>query len=92
MISLDEYHDRAGGPQAQAFHEWEIHRVEHRFGNVVHVWSTYASSDRPNGRVLSRGINSIQLFRDGTRWWIMSWVFDRERPDNPIPTEYQGRQ
>ena len=36
-----------------------------------------------------RGINSIQLVRDGKRWWIASVVWDTERPDNPIPADYQ---
>jgi hypothetical protein len=52
------------------------------------VWSTYASSREPGGEPLSRGINSIQLYHDGQRWWIMSWIYDREREGNPIPPAY----
>ena len=59
-----------------------------RFGQIAHVWSTYAASSEPDGEVHSRGINSIQLYYDGERWWIMSWVYDSERPGNPIPPEY----
>ena len=87
-MTLGEYHDRSGGPRRQGFYEWEIHRVVERFGQVAHVWSTYAASAEPNGEVHSRGINSIQLYYDGERWWIMSWVYDNERPGNPIPPEY----
>ena len=87
-MTLGEYHDRSGGPRREGFYEWEIHRVVERFGNVSHVWSTYAASAEPNGEVNSRGINSIQLYYDGERWWIMSWVYDSERPGNPIPSEY----
>ncbi|HEX9729994.1 MAG TPA: hypothetical protein VGA37_15965 [Gemmatimonadales bacterium] len=88
MMSLGEYHDRFGGPRQRPFYEWEIHRVTQRFGNVANVWSTYASSDAPNGSVRGRGINSIQLYFDGTRWWIVGWIFDSEREDNPIPPEF----
>ena len=87
-MTLGEYHDRSGGPRRQGFYEWEIHRVVERFGQVAHVWSTYAASAEPNGEVHSRGINSIQLYYDGERWWIMSWVYDNERPGHPIPPEY----
>lgn len=87
-MTLGEYHDRSGGPRRQGFFEWEIHRVVERFGQVAHVWSTYAASSEPNGEVHSRGINSIQLYFDGERWWIMSWFYDSERPENPIPSEY----
>jgi hypothetical protein len=34
-----------------------------------------------------RSVNSIQLYWDGTRWWIASATWDDERPDNPIPAE-----
>jgi hypothetical protein len=39
------------------------------------------------GRELGRGVNSIQLFWDGTRWWISGVAWDDERADNPIPPE-----
>lgn len=87
-MTLSEYHDRLGGPDDEAFYEWEIHRVVQRFGSVAHVWSTYASSREPDGEVFSRGINSIQLFHDGSRWWITSWIFDQERAGNEIPPEF----
>ena len=28
------------------------------------------------GKPYARGVNSITLFYDGTRWWIMGWMFD----------------
>jgi hypothetical protein len=37
---------------------------------------------------VTRGINSIQLMNDGSRWWIVSVFWDAERPDNPLPAEY----
>lgn len=90
-MSLDQYHDRFGGPRPEGFWEREIHRVVHRFGNVAQVMSTYASSTSPDGEPFARGVNSIQLTWDGTRWWIVSWVFDQERPGYPIPPELLPR-
>ena len=87
-MTLDGYHDRFGGPRTGGFYEREIHRIVHRFGNVAHVMSTYASSATPGGETFDRGINSIQLVWDSQRWWIVSWTFDSERPDNPIPPEF----
>ncbi len=87
-MSLDGYHDAFGGPRAEPFYEYEIHRRTERFGNMAHVWSTYASSRDPGGEPFARGINSIQLYHDGERWWIMGWMFDSERGGNPIPEEY----
>jgi len=71
----------------RGFFEREIHRVTKRFGNIVHVFSTYENSPTINGAIEGRGVNSIQLFWDGARWWIASATWEDERPDNPIPAE-----
>ena len=72
----------------RGFFEQEIHRTTHRFGNVVHVFSTYEMREKADGPVIGRGINSVELFWDGQRWWISAAQWDDERPDNPIPPEY----
>lgn len=69
------------------FFEREIHRVVRRFGNLVHVFSTYESRSTEGGPVQGRGVNSIELFWDGDRWWIAGAMWDDERPGNPIPPE-----
>jgi hypothetical protein len=76
---------------ANSFYETEIaHRVQ-RFGNVAHVWSAYESRRSPEDPApFMRGINSIQLFHDGDRWWVLSVLWDNERPGNPLPQEYLG--
>ncbi len=63
------------------FFEIEIaHRIE-RFGQVAHVWSLYEARSAPDSpTLLKRGANSIQLFHDGARWWIVSTIWDNERP------------
>ena len=35
-----------------------------------------------------RGINSIELFWDGKRWWIVTIFWQGEGPDNPLPEKY----
>jgi hypothetical protein len=40
-----------------------------------------------SGKVITRGVNIFQLYFDGKRWWILSMVWDEERPGNPIPKE-----
>ena len=75
VMSLDDYHgDNA--PRQTGFWEWETDRVVSRSGNMVHVWSTYASARTPEGEPFATGVNSITLFFDGSRWWIMGWMFD----------------
>jgi hypothetical protein len=75
------------GLQRDGFYETEIHRNTERFGNIVHIASTYESRVKADSPVIARGINNIQAFWDGKRWWIASAIWDEERPDNPIPSQ-----
>jgi hypothetical protein len=75
--------------EKNGFYEKEIaRRVEH-FGHIAHVWSTYESRHDPgDAQPFMRGINSIQLFNDGTRWWIVSIYWQQEGPEHPVPEKY----
>ncbi len=69
------------------FYEVEIGRQEFRFGVIAHVLSAYEArtAPAPAGKVLRRGVNSIQLMHDGERWWILSTLWDNEREGVELP-------
>lgn len=73
----------------KGFVEREIARRADCFGNVCQIFSTYegryaAADPKP----FVRGINSIQLVKDGNRWWIANVVWDQEGAEKPIPAAY----
>lgn len=71
------------------FYERELVRQVDQFGQIAQVFSTFESYPAPDGGdSLGRGINSVQLWFDGRRWWIMSMLWDDERSSNPIPAQY----
>jgi hypothetical protein len=70
------------------FYEVEIARRTDLFGNIAQVFSTYEARSEAEGAAFNRGINSIQLFHDGKRWWVVNMLWDNEREDNPLPAEY----
>jgi hypothetical protein len=78
-----KYFEKAG------FIDSEIARRVESFGYVSHVWSTYESRRAAGAEPYSRGIASIQLLKDGGRWWIINIFWDRERPDNAMPEKYK---
>lgn len=100
VMDVDQFSERfeknaaarkAKGEAPAGFFEREVSRRTDCFGNVCQVFSTYESRHAPSDPApFQRGINSIQLLRDGDRWWIASVVWDAERPDNPIPAQYLG--
>ncbi len=75
VMTLDGFYGDNAARQ-QGFWEWETDRVIKQSGNMVHVWSSYASSRTEGGEPFDTGVNSITLFWDGDRWWIMNWMFD----------------
>jgi hypothetical protein len=93
VITPEEY-AASSGPvlEERGFFEREIGRTTERFGNVAHVFSAYDSKRTPDdAEPFARGINSIQLLHDGTRWWVVTIFWDSERAGNPIPPTYLGR-
>lgn len=74
---------------ANGFFEYEVHRLEERFGHIAHVFSTYESKRKADDPApYMRGINSFQLLFDGTRWWILNVLWQHESPEFPIPSRY----
>jgi len=90
MLDVDGFIARVEPYFAEhGFYEKEIARRTEQFGQLAHVWSTYESrhnSDDP--KPFMRGINSIQLFYDGSRWWIVTIYWQQDSPEHPIPDRY----
>jgi len=75
--------------EKSGFYEKETARRTEEFGQIAHVWSTYESRHNENDpEPFMRGINSIQLFNDGKRWWIVSVYWQQENASAPIPEKY----
>jgi len=72
----------------EGFYEREVRRVTRAYGNITQVWSTYEERRAPDGPVQGRGINALQLFWDGKRWWVASAIWFEEDPAHPIPQEF----
>lgn len=70
-------------------HEIEVDRRVDRFGNIAQVWSAYNGYHALEEAPFFRGANSMQLFHDGDRWWIVSVLccneLDTERVNHPLP-------
>ena len=88
VFSHQDFVDRFDATAVKnGFEEHEIHRTMTRIGNIAHVMSTYETHDVGTGPVTGRGVNSIDLYWDGARWWITAASWDDERPGSPIPKE-----
>ncbi|MGC1659478.1 MAG: hypothetical protein WA737_05635 [Candidatus Acidiferrales bacterium] len=95
LISLSPqgYIDRAGAYfDKNGFWERETARRTEQWGNILECFSTYESRhDAKDATPFARGINSFQLFNDGTRWWIVTIYWQEESAANPLTPEFLPR-
>jgi hypothetical protein len=93
VLTVDDYIARSGPTlEERGFIERQIaHRVD-RFGHMAQVFSTYETRLDGAPAILGRGINSIQLFWDEKRWWVVTIFWDSESPAQPIPAEYDAKR
>ncbi len=87
--SVEEYITAAdSGLKTNGFFERELGRKMERYGNVVHLMSSYDSKrSESDPQPFQRGVNSFQLWYDGTRWYVVSIFWQAESPATPIPAD-----
>lgn len=63
--------------EKSAFYERSTKRQIERFGNIAHAWVAceWFESLDPTAPV-KLGMDSIQLYWDGSRWWILSILWE----------------
>jgi hypothetical protein len=87
-LSPEEYVTMFTTRMKGGFFENELHKVTESYGTVTHVFSTYETRETKDGKVTARGINSIQLFHDGQRYFIVSVLWCAESLGFPVPEKY----
>jgi hypothetical protein len=90
LLTVDDYIGLVSKRfEADGFYEKSVHNDVLAFGQMVTVFSTYESRHQETeAKPFARGINSIQLLKDGGRYWIVDVYWDSERPETPIPAKY----
>jgi hypothetical protein len=75
--------------EKSGFFEHEVSRKTEEFGHIVSIFSTYESRYKLDDKSpFERGINSLQLFNDGKRWWIRTILWEGETGTLKLPKKY----
>jgi hypothetical protein len=90
-LTPEEYISLFSSRISTGFFERELNRVSESYGTVTHVFSTYETRETSDGPSTNRGVNSIQLFHDGTRYFIVNIFWCAESLGFPLPPKYLGR-
>ena len=67
------------------FFEKELKHELVSFGTIAHVFSTYETRESKNGPITNKGINSIQLFYDQNRYYIVNVFWCAESMGFTLP-------
>ena len=78
--------------EGQGFHQQELSRHVDSYGTIAQVFSAYEARNKlGDAKPFLRGINSIQLLNDGSRWWVMTMGWAPETAANPLPEKFTKR-
>lgn len=89
LLTVEDYVNGAGKYfLTNGFFESAVVNKVQRFGNIAQVFSSYQSRHAAaDAKPFARGINSMQLFFDGKRWWVLSILWDEESASTPLPAD-----
>lgn len=90
-ITPDEYIQRNQNRLSdEGFSEEELYRVTNSYGAGTQVFSTYEShyNNKNGDEEITKGINNIQLFYDGQRYYIVSIFWDANAKNVAVPDRY----
>ena len=90
-ITPEEYAERDKTRLSDiGFNENELYRITNTYGAGTQVFSTYESHyTNQNGEEdITKGINNIQLFFDGERYFIVSIFWDADAKNIEVPDRY----
>jgi len=75
---------------AHAVAPWRVRRAIDSFAQLWSTCETRTTPDGkpPEGKVLDRGVNSIQAVYDGKRWQVIEIVWQAETPTDPVAAKY----
>jgi hypothetical protein len=93
ILTVDGWIDAVAKRGSSVFYERQIKFQTESWDHMAHLWSTYETRTTPDGKppegkVLDRGINSIQAIFDGKQWHVIEITWQAESPAAPVPEKY----
>ncbi len=73
--------------ETDGFIEYEISSIIEEYNGLATVFQGYYAKELDYEE---KGVNSYQLFFDGSRWWITSLIWTSDRNGIQLPKKYDG--
>ena len=88
ILTVDDWIDAVAKRGTDAFYERQVKVKSETYGHFAHLWSTYEIRETPDGKATVTGINSVQAVNDGTRWRVLSVLWEPDTTAGPVPKQY----
>jgi hypothetical protein len=88
LLTTDDWIAAVAKRGSEAFYEVQVKVKSETYGHFAHLWSTYEIRPTPDGKPEMTGINSIQAVFDGTRWRVLSVLWEPSTTAGPVPEKY----
>ena len=93
ILTVQDWIDLVAKRGGAVFYERQVKVAAETWDHMAHLWSTYETRTTPDGKppegkVIDRGINSIQAIFDGKQWHVIEIVWQAQTPTNPVPEKY----
>lgn len=88
LLTTDDWIAAVAKRGSEAFYEVQVKVKSETYGHFAHLWSTYEIRPTPDGKPEMTGINSIQAVFDGTRWRVLSVLWEPNTTAGPVPEKY----
>ncbi|MEY3619948.1 MAG: hypothetical protein RLZZ391_314 [Bacteroidota bacterium] len=87
-MTPDDYITMFSSRIKTGFFEKELKHVRNSYGTIANIFSTYETRETKNGPITNRGINSVQLFYDQNRYYIVNVFWCAESMGFALPSAY----
>lgn len=89
LLTVDDWISAVAKHGSEVFYEVQVKVKTETYGHMAHLWSTYEIRPTPDGKAEVTGINSIQAVYDGSRWRVLSVLWEPSATAGPIPEQYR---
>lgn len=93
ILTVQDWIDAVAKRGSGVFIEKQIKVRTETWAHIAHLWSTYETRSTPDaanpeGKLMDRGINSIQAVFDGKQWHVIEITWQAQNPSDPVPEKY----
>ena len=89
ILTVDDWINAVARRGSTPMFERQVKVRSETYGHFAHLWSTYEIRPTPDGAATVTGINSVQAVNDGTRWHVLSVLWEPDTTAGPVPEKYK---